>query len=411
MRDDSRDKLREMGIVALVSAGHFWSHFFMLAIPSALPLIREDLGASNASLGLIMAAFALMGAGFQFPMGILTDRLGARVFLIAGFAVESLAVFSQSLAPSVPVMIALAFVAGIADSVFHPADYTILTAKVRQPWLGRAFAIHTFTGFLGFAVAPTAMTFLLVYGTWRDALALIGLAGLATAAVQMASGTLLSGVTYPPQRAPGGPVGRSGLLGLLLSPPLLLMFLFYAFATFSSSGLQNFGNSALISLYQLDIIAANKALAAFLWGTAIGILGGGLLTVHIKRFDAVVTVCYLLAAALLCLIGFAALPYAGMAAALFFAGFVLGVVAPARDLMVRAVTPPGSTGKTFGYVSSGFGVGGVVGPLVYGGVMDFDLPQLLFFVSACAMLAVIAVALLASYVAKRAGAPGLRAPA
>jgi FSR family fosmidomycin resistance protein-like MFS transporter len=304
------------------------------------------------------------------------------------------------------VLIGLAFVAGIADSVFHPADYTILTGKIRQSWLGRAYAIHTFSGFLGFAVAPTVMTFLLVYGTWRDALAVIGIAGLVTAGALLASGRLLSGVTYVQKRAPGQ-AGQTGALTLLMSPPLLIMFLFYVFTSFSSSGLQNFGNSALISLYQLDIVGANTALAAFLWGSAIGVLAGGLLADHMKRFDAVVTVCYLLAAAALCLIGFAALPYVGMTAALFFSGFVLGVVMPARDMMVRAITPPGAVGKTFGYVSSGFGVGGVVGPLVFGAVMDFDLPQLLFFVSACAMLAVIAIALVASYVAKRAGALGL----
>lgn len=399
MSDERREKLRELGIVTLVSAGHFWSHFFTLAVPAALPLIRSEFGASNVSLGLVMAGFALMAAGWQFPMGVLSDRYGARAFLIGGLAIESLAMFSQSFAPGVAFMIAIAVVMGIADSVFHPADYTILTAKIRQSWLGRAYAIHTFSGFLGFAAAPTVMSLLLAHGTWRQALAVVGAAGFATALLFLASGRLLSGITYPPKRATDG--RRNGVMALLLSPPLLLMFLFYVAATISSNGLQNFGNSALISLYELDILAANTALAAFLWGTAIGVLGGGLVADGMKRFDVVATLCYLIAAVLLCLIGLAALPYVGMTAALFFTGFMLGVVMPARDLMVRTVTPPGSIGKAFGYVSSGFGVGGFVGPLLYGTMMDFSVPQLIFFVSAGMMLATIAVALFASYAARR----------
>ena len=401
MSDGRREKVRELAIVGLVSAGHFWSHFFTLAIPTALPLIRSDLGASNVSLGMVMAAFALMAAAWQFPMGVLSDRYGARVFLVGGLAIESLAMFSQSLAPAVPVMVAIALVMGIADSVFHPADYTVLTAKIRQPWLGRAYAVHTFSGFLGFAAAPTVMSLLIAYGNWRQALAVVGAAGFATALVLLASGKLLSGISYPPKRAAGSAAG--GVASLLLSPPLLIMFLFYVVATFSSNGLQNFGNSALIALYDLDIVGANTALAAFLWGTAIGVLGGGLVADSMKRFDAIATVCYLIAGVLLCLIGIAALPYAGIVAALFFTGFMLGAVMPARDMMVRTVTPPGSIGKAFGYVSSGFGVGGVIGPLVYGSMMDFSMPQLLFFVSAGMMLATIAVALLASYVARRTG--------
>ncbi len=404
MSEEGREKLRELSIIALVSGGHFWSHFFMLAIPSALPLIRNEFGASNLSLGMVIAASALMGASCQFPMGVLSDRFGARAFLIIGLTIESLAMFSQSFAPTVPVMIGIALIGGIADSVFHPADYTILTAKIRPSWLGRAYAVHTFTGFLGFAVAPTLMTFLLTQGNWRHALAVVGLAGLATAMLLLACGRLLKGTRYHHPKLNGAP--EKGLMQFLLSPPLLTMFIFYVVATLGSNGLQIFSNSALIDLYHIDLVLANTALAMFLWGTAIGVLGGGIVADKTQRLDAVAAVCYILAAALLCLIGMSALSYAATLGALFFTGFMVGAVMPSRDLMVRTVTPPGSIGKAFGYVSSGFGVGGALGPLVYGTMMDMKLPQLVFFVAAGMMLATIAVALLASHVARRAELPG-----
>ena len=370
----------------------------MLAIPSALPLIRDEFQVSNVWLGMVMAAYALMSASWQFPMGIFSDRYGARAFLIGGLTLESLVMVFQSLAPAVPVMIGLAVVAGIADSVFHPADYTILTAKIRPSWLGRAYAVHTFAGFLGFAVAPMVMTFLLAHGGWRHALTVVGIVGLLTAAVLLACHKLLAGITYEPKRPPAAP---GGLLSFVLSPPLLAMFIFYVAATLGSNGLQNFSNSALIDLYGVDLVLANSALAAYLWGTAAGVLGGGVIADRMNRFDAVSTVCYVIAAALLCLTGLAMLPFASATAALFFVGFMVGVVMPSRDLMVRTITPPGSIGKAFGYVSSGFGVGGVFGPLIFGTLMDLRLPQIVFFVSAGMMLATIAVALAASHIARR----------
>ena len=404
MSEDRRAKLREVGVIALISGGHFWAHFFMLVIPSALPLIRADFGVSNVAIGMVMAASALMGAGWQFPMGVLSDRYGARVFLICGLAVESTAMFCQSFAPAVPVMVGIALIGGIADSVFHPADYTILTAKIRPSWLGRAYALHTFSGFLGFAMAPTVMTFLLAHGTWRHAVAVVGCAGFATAVLLFANSRLLGGGTYAPPRTADTATSK-GVLSFLFSPPLLVMFLFYVAATLSSNGLQVFSNSALIELYHVDLSHANTALATFLWGTVIGVLIGGVVADKTQRLDAVAAVCYVLAAALLCAIGMTALSYDVTIGALFFSGFMFGAVMPSRDLMVRTVTPPGSIGKAFGYVSSGFGVAGVLGPLVYGRMMDLNLPQMVFFVAAGMTLVTIAVALLASYVSRgnRAG--------
>jgi predicted MFS family arabinose efflux permease len=254
------------------------------------------------------------------------------------------------------------------------------------------------------------MTLLLAQGGWRYALAVVGIVGLATAALLLATRKLLTGVSYGQSR-PAGALAAPGLVRFLLSPPLLAMFLFYVAATLSSNGLQNFGNSALIDLYRVDLVLANTALAAYLWGTAAGVLGGGVIADRMNRFDLVSAVAYVIAAGLLALIALQALPFASTAAALFFVGFMGGVVMPSRDLMVRTVTPPGSIGKAFGYVSSGFGVGGVFGPLLFGTLMDLRLPQIVFLTSGAMMLATIAVALAATHVARRSAAAVQMQPA
>ena len=63
-------------------------------------------------------------------------------------------------------------------------------------------------------------------------------------------------------------------------------------------------------------------------------------------------------------------------------GLLNGVIQPSRDMMVRAVTPPGSMGKVFGFVTSGFNVGGVIAPLVYGSLLDHGEATAIFWLVA-----------------------------
>ena len=47
--------------------------------------------------------------------------------------------------------------AGLGNSAFHPADFTILNQRVSAPRLGHAFSVHGIAGNLGWAVAPLYM--------------------------------------------------------------------------------------------------------------------------------------------------------------------------------------------------------------------------------------------------------------
>jgi MFS family permease len=47
---------------------------------------------------------------------------------------------------------------GVANTVFHPADYSILSATVDGKRMGKAFSIHTFAGYLGSGVTPALVS-------------------------------------------------------------------------------------------------------------------------------------------------------------------------------------------------------------------------------------------------------------
>lgn len=399
MTEEKIQKRDEIAVVGLISTGHFFSHFYILAIPPLLPFIRAEMDVSFLMIGLVMAIFAGCSAVGQYPMGVLADKFGARYFVIGGLFFEALAVGLMAFAPNVGVLIALAAVAGIADSVFHPADYAVITARVRNEWLGKSYAIHTFAGFLGFAAAPTLMFVLLTQFDWRGSILIAGLLGIAWAAVQFLQRSRLGqeklalAGSQPARKAPEGP--KVGVTTFLASTPIMLMFFFYVATALAGNGIQNFANSALISIYDLTVQASNLGLAGYLWGIAAGVLAGGIVADRLSRFDLISLVGYLVSATILCLIAFAVMPFAGVLIGLFFAGFMIGAVMPSRDLMVKAVTPPGAAGKAFGFVSTGFGIGGFIGPLLYGTIMDSGAPAGIFLTSALLMIVTIGFAIAA----------------
>jgi MFS family permease len=76
-------------------------------------------------------------------------------------------------------------------------------------------------------------------------------------------------------------------------------------------------------------------------------------------------------------------------------------------MMVRAVTPPGASGKVFGFVTTGFNLGGIAAPLLFGAVLDYGDPGLVFWTVAGLSL----LTLLVVYATARSGQQPHAAPA
>ena len=178
-------------VMSLIGTGHFVSHFYILLLPPLFPLLKSEFGVGFVGLGFALAVLNAVTALTQAPVGFLVDRFGARLILIAGLALFSLAIGLIGLWPSYSVLVLLMVVAGLGNSVFHPADYAILSAAIDSRRMGRAFAIHTFGGYAGFALAPPVIVGLTAAFGWRLALLLCGLAGLIVAALMLANSAVL----------------------------------------------------------------------------------------------------------------------------------------------------------------------------------------------------------------------------
>ncbi|MCX8230388.1 MAG: MFS transporter [Alphaproteobacteria bacterium] len=383
---------RDIRVIGLVSGGHFFSHFYFLVLPPLFPLLKAEFGVSYASLGLFLTAASLATMICQTPVGFLVDRFGARWILLGGLLLHSVAITAIGFTSSYWAILVLFMVAGVANTVYHPADYAILNARVTPHRLGRAFSIHTFSGNIAWAIAPAAMVSLTALWDWRTAVILAGLAGIVTAAVLAIRGADLvdrdvvqenDRATLPSTSEAAPPL--SGIQ-LLLSPPILMAFLFFMFIAMGTGAVRVFSVAALVAIYDTPLEVANGVLTGFLGGAAAGILVGGLLVDKVGKPELTAIVGFLVGAALLAAAGTFSLPIAGMAAVLTGAGFVTGIVQPSRDLLVRRVTPPGSVGKVFAFVSTGLALGGVLMPIAFGWLMDHADPRWVFWLSAIIIL-------------------------
>ena len=142
-------------VVGAVSAAHFVSHYYILLLAPLLPFVRADYGVSYTELGLALAAFNVVSAALQTPAGFLVDRLGARILLIGGAADRRRRLRDCGRSShSFWVFVAMFALAGVGNTVYHPADYALLSHHVPSERIGQAFSVHTFAGMLGSAVAP-----------------------------------------------------------------------------------------------------------------------------------------------------------------------------------------------------------------------------------------------------------------
>ena len=382
---------RDARIIGIVSGGHFFSHFYGLVLPPLFPLLRAEFGVSYAALGLLVSGMSLASGVMQLPVGFLVDRFGPVLLLAAGLAIEAVATLLMGLSSTFGTLLVLVVLAGIGNSVFHPADYTILSGAVEHGRLGRAFSVHTFAGHLGWAVAPVLMAACAATFGWRAGLVVVGVIGLAVALVILVNRGLLHHASMAPEDTGGGPARPvAGGMRLFTTWPILMCFLFFVLIAMSMLGFETFLVSALVTDRGASLSAANLALTAMFAGSATGVLVGGVIADRTRRHSLVAAIGLGAAAVLIVVAGEAALPVAALTALIALAGFASGLVPPSRDLIVRSVTPEGSTGKVFGFVSVGLDVGGVVTPLVYGWVLDAGGSRWIYWLTAIILVAAIA---------------------
>jgi FSR family fosmidomycin resistance protein-like MFS transporter len=366
-------------VIGLVSVAHGTSHFFQLILAPLFPMIKDDLGVSYAALGFALTLFYTLSALFQPVTGFVVDRFGARAALFFGVGMQTLGVFTMGATHGYPLFVLGAAMTGLGNSVFHPADFTLLNSKVSPQRLGYAYSAHGMGGSLGYAAAPAFSGALGVLYGWHAALLAAAAIGLVMFLALLSQAKHLH---VTPGRAGEAKSSAASDIRVLLVAPVILCFLYFAIYSAGLLGIQNFSITAMTMQYGVAAAFASAAVTAYMIGSAAGIFLGGFIATRASRHDLVAATGLAAGAATMLVIALGQIPGAALPAAFACTGFLLGATGPSRDLIVRAATPAGATGRVYGFVYSGLDFGAVSTPIFYGWMLDHGLPQGVFFLVA-----------------------------
>ncbi len=369
----------DAAVIALVGVAHATSHLFHLLLPPLRPLLMPNFGFSYTEAGFLMTVFfAISGMGQAFA-GIVVDRFGARRVLMAGVSLLAASGVALSVAANYPMLVLVVALAGIGNSVFHPADYSLLNKKVSPPRLGYAFSVHGLSGNLGWAMGAAISGMALAWAGWRAAgLAAALVAFVSLVALQIARPLLdddTVGVPRDAQRSAGAVAATFGFLGTSL---IWLAFLFFLLITAAFGGLQSFSAPVLGGIYGLSPAAGVAALTGYLLGSAAGMVVGGFVAARVHAHERAVGGA-LIAAALFAAVLASGLPPVWTVIPLMVGiGTGVGLAGPSRDLLVRRVATESlaggnaspAFGRVYGFVYSGLDVGLALGPLAFGALLD-----------------------------------------
>ncbi|WP_428486421.1 MFS transporter [Rhodopila sp.] len=375
---------RSTRVNILIGNGHFLSHFYILCLPPMFIVWQTAFNVSFAELGLTIALMSGTTAILQTPVGFLVDRHGARRFLVGGALLMSLSIAAMGLATSFWQVLVLATLSGVGNSVIHPADYAILSGSVDKDRMGRSFALHTFSGNLGFSAGPPVAACLMALVGWRGTLLTVGLLGIPVVlSILLQSRVLRDQVTTPAAHAGARLSGRD----LLTSRTMILFFMFFALGAMASGGVQSWLVTVLHTVKGVDLPVAATALTAYMVGSTCGVLFGGWFADtfkhHVLPFITGLTI---LSALLMLAVDWLSLPIVAIFAMTFASGLALGASRTPRDVMVKDAAPPGEIGKVFGFVSAGLPLGSAITPVPFGMLIDRGHPELVLVLVAVVLL-------------------------
>lgn len=370
-----------------------------MTVPALMPWLARHVGLTFVEIGLALTAFNLVTLIVQTPLGFLVDRIGPRRVLIAGLLLGGCSFLLLALTARYSMLVLVMATAGLANGVYHPANYAILSSEISEEKIGPAFSVHTFAGFLGTAAAPAILITSAGFGGLPAAFILSGLLGICGALVVAAGSKRLQMANEAHQPTPRiVPTLSNRRLQL---PVIVSLMTFFLLLNLSTSGIQNFSVAALDLGFGVGLQLSGIALSGFLFSSALGVLVGGILAGWTVRHGLIAAAALATAAALVSIIAFTRLSPLALIMTMAAAGFLTGLIAPARDMMVRAVAPPGTEGRVFGIVSTGFNIGGMVGPVVFGWFLDTGSPRGIFLASIFFMMLTAGFALFQEYRVQR----------
>lgn len=371
---------RDAQVIGLVGVAHGVSHFFHLILAPLFPWLKDAFSLSYAELGFLMTMFFIVSGIGQALAGFVVDRVGARTVLFSGIALLGLSALLLSQAQSYTMLLAGSMLAGLGNSVFHPADFTLLNKRVSSQRLGHAFSVHGISGNLGWAAAPVFLTTLAALFNWRMALAAAACIPFIIFVVLFAYRDLLSTDVVKTAVASSGKSGAasSHALDFMRLPAVWMCFAFFFITALALGGIQSFSSSGLRALYNMSLASATAGYTAYMLASAAGMVVGGFMASRTSRHERTIAMAFTGSGIVSLIIAAGIVPSMVAIVLMGVIGFGAGIAGPSRDLLIRAAAPKNATGRVYGVVYSGLDMGLSGAPVLFGALMDASHPSWVF---------------------------------
>ncbi|MES2350663.1 MAG: MFS transporter [Pseudomonadota bacterium] len=377
--DDKSLLRQDARVIGLVGLAHGTSHFYHVIMAALIPWLKPEFHLSYSELGLLMTVFFVVSGIGQALAGFVVDRFSARAVLFGGISLLGLSAVLLSSAHSYVQLMLGALLAGCGNSVFHPADYTLLNQRVSKARLAHGFSVHGISGNIGWAVSPLFLTYVAGRTDWRTALLCAALLPLSVLALLVWNRHALRPEVAAEVAASSAASGKtSGTLGFLRLRVVWMCFAFFLISAVALAGIQTFAATSLVSLYGMSLAWATAAYTSYMVASAFGMLYGGFLGAGSRHHDRIIIAAFGTAAVLALILAAAVVPAWAAVMLMALIGLVTGISGPSRDLMIRGAAPANATGRVFGVVYSGLDSGLALGPLLFGALMDANHPAGVF---------------------------------
>jgi EmrB/QacA subfamily drug resistance transporter len=166
-REPTDTTISPMWTLVLASVGAFITALDVVAVSTALPSLRADLGAGLSDLEWTINAYNLAFACLMLTGAALGDRFGRRRMYIVGLAIFSVASAACALSTDAGALIAARIVQGAGAAVVLPLTLSLISAAFPAEKRGAAIGIWGAITGLGVALGPVLGGALTEGFAWR----------------------------------------------------------------------------------------------------------------------------------------------------------------------------------------------------------------------------------------------------
>lgn len=158
---------RTPAVILVIALTQFALPFMYSGVALTLPSVGIEFSASAVSLALIETVYLGAGAAFLLPMGRVAETADMPTLFKTGLLIYTAATLAVGYMPSIPAILAVRFVQGIASALMGATAMALLFRNTSATARGRAIGVCLGAVYAGLAAGPFFAGVITTHLGWR----------------------------------------------------------------------------------------------------------------------------------------------------------------------------------------------------------------------------------------------------